>query len=74
MRSTLPLDVNQINELRRELVVDGIPVCFLVDGKSVLLTTGQKLDEGRVYSNFTRETACKIADWIGATPLFFLKP
>lgn len=70
MRSALPLDSRQINELRRELVTNGIPVCFLVDDKPVLLTTGQRVEEGRVYNNFTRETACKVAGWIGAQPLF----
>jgi hypothetical protein len=67
----------QVQEVKNEMVPQGIPVRFQIDGATVAnLTTGQMHRKGinvihqTVYWSFTKETAKKIAGWIGAKPIF----
>lgn len=70
------LKEDQIAEVKKEMVQMGVPVRFQVDGQTVNLTTGERQQRGInvihqvVYWNFTRETANKIAGWIGAKAVF----
>lgn len=66
----------QIGELRDELVPDGVPVRFQIDGQTVNIFTGERQPKGinvihqLHYWHFTRPTAEKIAQWLGAKAIF----
>jgi hypothetical protein len=67
----------QIAEVKQEMVKDGTPVRFQIDGRTVanlttldLHTKGINVIHQTVYWNFTKETAQKIAGWIGAKAVF----
>lgn len=70
------LTQEQKDELQEEMVKNGEPVRFLKDGCNLNLSTGQTMRKGVnvvhqiVYWNFTRETAKKIADWLGVKAVF----
>ena len=66
----------QIAEVKAEMVANGLPVRFLVNGRALNLSTGELQQKGinvihqMCYWNFTRETSKKIAKWLNATPIF----
>ncbi len=66
----------QIDEIKGEMVNSGVPVRFMKGGGSLNIETGQTTPRGAnvmhqiVYWNFTKETAKKIADWLGARASF----
>ena len=66
----------QIDEVKAELVSKGVPVRFLRGGRAIQIETGQEASQGSnvmyhpVYWNFTKETAKKIGDWLGARAVF----
>ncbi len=66
----------QIQEVQQELVKQGTPVRFLINGQATNIITGTKSPKGsnviyhQVYWNFTKETSNKIATWINAKPIF----
>jgi len=66
----------QIDEVKAEMVRNGVPVRFLKGGRSMNIETGELGKRGTnimyhvVYWNFTRDTAKKIADWLGAKAVF----
>jgi hypothetical protein len=70
------LTPEQIEEVKREMIPNGVPVRFLINGCATNIVTGEQSPKGTnvihhvVYWAFTRETAKKIADWIGAKPVF----
>jgi hypothetical protein len=71
-----PLNQEQIQEIQKEMVKDGVPVRFMYGGESRNILSGQgsgkhiNIIHQRVYWNFTKETARKIADWTGTRPEF----
>jgi hypothetical protein len=70
------LTETQIAEVRSEMVKDGTPVRFQINGQTLNLTTGELQPKGinvlyqLVYWNFTKETSKKIAEWTGSKPVF----
>lgn len=70
------LTPEQEAEVKSEMVLSGLPVRFMIDGQSVHLTTGERDKKGinviyqHFYWNFTKDTAKKIAGWIGAKAVF----
>lgn len=70
------LTEEQINEVRKEMTRDGVPVRFLRDGRAMYIESGEKTSKGcniiyqPIYWNFTKETAKKIARWLGARAVF----
>jgi hypothetical protein len=66
----------QIDEVKKELVKDGHPVRFLYNGQALNIETGEVCSKGCnifyqiVYWNFTKETAKKIAGWLGVKAVF----
>jgi len=72
----MKLTQDQITELKKELVDDGVPVRFLLDGCALDITSGIKSTKRSnvmyhpTYWYFTKETAKKIADWLGAKPVW----
>jgi hypothetical protein len=70
------LTETQINEVKKELIQNGLPVRFLINGQCVNLETGEKQKKGInvmhqiIYWNFSKQTSLKIAKWINATPVF----
>ena len=73
-----PLTEQQKTEIRQEMVSwkFGIPCRFLSNGQSLNIITGELIPKGTnviyhfVYWGFTRETANKIANWLGAKAVF----
>jgi hypothetical protein len=70
------LTSDQLEEVKGEMVKNGAPVRFLSGGNSLNIETGQTTGRGTnvmhqiVYWNFTRETAKKIAGWLGVKAVF----
>jgi hypothetical protein len=70
------LTYEQINEVTKELVDDGVPVRFMHNGCSLVITTGETTSRGcnvihqQVYWNFTKETSKKIAKWLKVKAVF----
>jgi hypothetical protein len=70
------LTSDQIAEIKGEMIKSGVPVRFMKGGGSLNIETGQTTPRGAnvmhqiVYWNFTKETAKKIADWLGARASF----
>ena len=70
------LTEDQIKEVQAEIVPSGVPVRFLSGGKAINIETGQQVARGSnilyhpVYWGFTKETAKKIADWLGVKVVF----
>lgn len=70
------LTSDQIAEIKGEMVKSGVPVRFMKGGGSLNIETGHVSPRGVnvihqiVYWNFTKETAKKIADWLGARASF----
>lgn len=66
----------QIAEVKSEMVKNGTPVRFQINGQTLNLTTGELQPRGinvlyqLVYWNFTKETAKKIAGWTNSKPVF----
>lgn len=70
------LTPDQVEEVQKEMVKDGVPVRFMHGGRSINIETGEATTKGAnvmfqmVYWNFTKETAKKIAKWLGVKPVF----
>jgi len=70
------LTSDQIAEVKGEMVKSGVPVRFMKGGGSLNIETGKTTPKGTnvmhqiVYWNFSKETAKKIADWLGARASF----
>ena len=70
------LSEEQKNIIRKELVKDGIPVRFLLNGAAMDIITGDLTSKGSnviyhpTYFNFTKETSKKIAKWLDAKAVF----
>jgi hypothetical protein len=67
---------DQIKEIKGEMVSKGVPVRFMLGGGSLDIVSGEVSAKGTnvihqiVYWNFTKDTAKKIAKWLGARPSF----
>lgn len=72
----MKLSESQLEEVRSELIQEGVPVRFLVDGQNLNVITGELMAKGvniinqLVYWNFTRPTARKVAVWLGCKAVF----
>lgn len=70
------LTPEQIAEVKKEMVSKGVPVRFMSGGGSLDIVSGKVSAKGTnvmhqiVYWNFTKETAKKIAQWLGARASF----
>lgn len=70
------LTVAQVEAIRKDLIQQGTPVRFLYHGQNLNIATGDLMPRGTnvmhqiVYWNFTRETAKKVAKWLGAKAVF----
>lgn len=70
------LTPEQVKEIQGEMVRDGVPVRFMKGGESMDIVTGKTTPKGTnvmyqmVYWNFTKDTAKKIAGWLGVKPVF----
>ncbi|GBG14465.1 uncharacterized protein NMK_2064 [Novimethylophilus kurashikiensis] len=70
------LSDEQIAEVTAEMVPKGTPVRFQIGGQTINIMTGEKQAKGInvmyqiFYWNFTKETSSKIAQWVGAVPVF----
>lgn len=70
------LTKSQLDELLREQVDHGVPVRFMHNGCSLVITTGETTSKGcnvmhqQVYWRFTKETSKKIAKWLGVKAVF----
>jgi len=70
------LTSEQIDEIKKELVSKGVPVRFLDGGQAINIETGERQKKGIniiyqiVYWNFTKDTAKKIAKWLGVKPVW----
>ena len=70
------LTPDQSKEVQGELVKKGVPVRFLIGGQAIDIVSGKAASKGSnimyhpVYWNFTKETAKKIAKWLGAKAVF----
>jgi len=70
------LTPEQVKEIQKEMVRDGIPVRFMHGGQSLNITTGETVPKGTnvmyqiVYWNFPKETSQKIAKWLGVKAVF----
>jgi hypothetical protein len=70
------LSKSQIDEVKAEQVPNGVPVRFMHNGCSLIITTGETTSKGcnvmyqQVYWNFTKETSKKIAKWLGVKAVF----
>ena len=70
------LSPEQAAEIKKEVVGEGIPTRFMVKGTSLNISTGE-LDQKHInvmyqttYWNFTKDTAKKIGEWLGARPVW----
>jgi mannitol-1-phosphate/altronate dehydrogenase len=72
----MKLTTKQIEEIKQEVVDEGSPVRFLVNGQALEILSGDLLPKHTnimyhpVYWNFTKETSKKIAKWLNAKPVF----
>lgn len=70
------LTKKQINEVIEERVPNGVPVRFMHNGCSLVITSGETTSKRcnvmyqQVYWNFTKETSKKIAKWLGVRTVF----
>ena len=70
------LTKSQIDEIRVEQVKNGVPVRFMHNGCSLIITTGETTSKGcnvmhqQVYWSFSKETSKKIAKWLGVRTVF----
>lgn len=70
------LSPEQLAEAKKEMIKTGHPVRFLHNGQALNITTGDLASKGSnvmyhpVYWNFTKDTAKKIAKWLGVKPAF----
>jgi hypothetical protein len=70
------LTEEQVSEAQRETVRNGVPVRFMFSGRALNIETGELSPKGAsimhqtVYWGFPRETARKIAEWLGAEAVF----
>ena len=70
------LTPEQLKEIKGELVKNGVPVRFMRGGGSLNIVTGEATKRGTnvmhqiVYWNFTKETAKKVAAWLGVKAVF----
>lgn len=70
------LTPGQAKELHGEMVKNGVPVRFLIGGQAIDIVSGKAASKGSnimyhpVYWNFSKETAKKIAKWLGAKAVF----
>ena len=70
------LTKSQIEEIKSEMVEHGVPVRFMYNGCSLIITTGETTSRGcnimnqQVYWNFTKETSKKIAKWLKVKAVF----
>jgi flagellar biosynthesis component FlhA len=67
---------DQIEEVLKEIVDEGVPVRFMHNGCSLIITTGETTSKGcnviyqQVYWRFKKETSKKIAKWLGVKAVF----
>ena len=72
----IPLTQEQIDQIKPQLVRNGIPVRFQDAGQTCNIETGAKQRKGinvihqLVYWNFTKEVAKQIAEWTQTKPIF----
>lgn len=70
------LTKKQITEVQGEMVQKGVPVRFLHNGCSLVITSGETTSKGcnimyqQVYWNFEKATSKKIAKWLGVRAVF----
>jgi hypothetical protein len=70
------LTQDQIKEICSERIINGVPVRFQIGGQTLNIETGELQPKWvnvmyqLVYWNFTRETAKKIAGWLGVKAIF----
>ena len=70
------LTMRQIEEVKQEQVPNGVPVRFMHNGCSLIVTTGETTSKGcnvmyqQVYWSFSKETSKKIAKWLGVKAVF----
>ena len=70
------LTPDQTDEIKKEMIKNGVPVRFLRSGTAFDITTGKPVKKGSnimyhpVYWNFTKNTAKKIAGWLAAKAVF----
>ena len=73
---TKKLTYEQLEEVSKEMVQNGVPVRFLHEGRCLVITTGELMTKGinviyqEVYWNFTKETSKKIAKWLEVKAIF----
>lgn len=66
----------QLAQVEAEMIVDGMTVRFLRNGRALNIETGESSPgyveprKQKFYYNFSRETAQKIAKWLGARAVF----
>ncbi|MGO9014668.1 MAG: hypothetical protein ACLQF0_06775 [Dissulfurispiraceae bacterium] len=76
MEENPKLTNDQMEEVKKEMVSNGIPVRFLHQGCCLDIITGHLQKKGiniihqRHYWTFTRETSLKIAKWLGVAAEF----
>ena len=72
----LRLSDEQLEEIDKETIDNGIPVRFLQDGCAVDIINGTKYPRGTnvlyhpVYWHFSKETSIKIGKWLSLKPVF----
>jgi hypothetical protein len=72
----IKLTEEQIEQVINELVPNGIPVRFLINGRNLNIETGELLSKNINvihqihYWKFSRDTSKKIAHWLGAKAIF----
>lgn len=70
------LSPEQHAEIKKEVVGQGVPVRFMVKGRALNITTGELTQKfvnvihQITYWNFTKDTAKKIGEWLGARPVW----
>ena len=70
------LTKSQIEEVKSEMVEHGVPVRFMYNGCSLIITTGETTEKyinvihQQFYWRFTKETSKKIAKWLGVKAVF----
>ena len=70
------LTEEQVSEAQAETVRNGVPVRFMLGGRALNIETGELSPKGAgimhqtVYWGFPRETARKIAEWLGVEAVF----
>lgn len=70
------LTTEQKAEVKKEMVMQGVPVRFMHEGSCVIINTGHKMKKGinvmhqQVYWNFSKKTSLKIAKWLRVKAVF----